>query len=95
MKIYQEIELRDFEAWSGATYTMEKLEDLYRNSDIDVWNILEDCLDEGEPMDETELNDFLWFEDDFIASLLGFEDWEALERFVDGEEEEDEEEEEE
>lgn len=96
MKIYQEIELRDFEAWSGAKYTMEKLEELYCNSDIDVWNILEDYLDsEEEPMDETELNDFLWFEDDFIASLLDFEDWEALERFVDGEEDEEEEEEDE
>ena len=29
---------------------------------------------------DTEINDLFWFEEDFIAELLGFDNWEALER---------------
>ena len=30
-------------------------------------------------MTETELNDLFWFEDDFVAVLLGYNNWEELE----------------
>ena len=32
-------------------------------------------------MTETQLNDILWFETDWIAEMLGFTDWECLERY--------------
>ena len=48
-----------------------------------------------EGMDETEINDLFWFEDDLIAQWLGYEDFEALMNRDKDEEEEDEEEEEE
>lgn len=81
IKIIEEINLADFEAWSGGAYTLQVLT-------LDQCEELEAILDELYPdgMSDTELNDFLWFEDDYIAERLGFEDWEALERFNNGEE---------
>lgn len=82
MKIYCEINLENFEAWSGGadtlcTLTHEQCEQL------------ETIIDEAYPdgISETGLNDLLWFERDWIAEMLGFSDWEALERFNDGEDE--------
>lgn len=85
MKIYCECSLTDFEPWGGAKYaynmmTREQLEELEQN--------LERIYPDG--IDETDLNDLLRFEDDTIAEWLGFEDWEALERYNSGEEEEEE-----
>ena len=73
MKIYYEINLESFNAWSGAkdtliTLTYEQIRELE--------SMLEEIL--GEEVDETELNDFLWFETDYIAELLGFNSWEEL-----------------
>lgn len=74
MRIYEETELRAFEPWSGATYTMERL----TGRELDtLQEIIEEIYPEG--LSETTLNDILWFETDWIAELLGYEDWEALE----------------
>ena len=85
MKIYRECSLTDFEPWSGGAdrykvLTYEQLKQLEP--------ILEDLFPDG--ASETEINDLFWFEEDYIAELLGFEDWEALERFNNGEDEEEE-----
>lgn len=95
MRIYKDISLNEFEAWSGAEDTMETLRQLENETGEDVFGIVEGCL-EGivGDTDETELNDFLWFETDNIAEWLGYEDWEQLERVANGEDEEEEEEEE-
>lgn len=95
MIIKKEISLKDFEAWSGAKYIMETLSNLAVETDRDIFEELENELEMAyfNEWDETELNDFLWFEDDAIAEMLGFDDWEQIERIVDGEDEEDEEEE--
>lgn len=89
MKVYKEMSLTDFEPWSGAkdrynVLTYEQLEQLTA--------ILEDEYPDG--MIDTQVNDLLWFEEDWIAEMLGFTDWESLERYNNGEEEEEEEEEE-
>lgn len=68
MKLYKEIEsITDYEAWSGAVETIERLEEL------DAIETLDSMLDEIFPdgCTETELNDFLWFERDYIAELIG------------------------
>lgn len=89
MRIYKEIELRDFEAWSGASNTMETLRKLDDVVGGDVFSVLEDCLvNDGIDYDETELNDFLWFETDTIAEWLGYNSWEALKRMANEDEEE-------
>ena len=75
MKVYKEDTLVNLagECWSGAVDTLNELDD-------DELAIIEDCLEELYPygMSMSELNDFLWFENDIIAEWLGFADWERL-----------------
>lgn len=82
MKIYKEVSLEEFEAWSGAVDTMETLRKLNRKTDEDVFHTLEayieDSTDDG--CYETFVNDFLWFDTDVIADWLGYADWEELEK---------------
>ena len=79
MKIYYDLDLRNFEAWSGGKDTLDELT-------YDQMERLEDILPDvlGDEASETELNDLLWFERDQIAEWLGFEDWEQLERVNNG-----------
>lgn len=73
MKIYTENNLRDFEFWCGAKYTAEHMTD----DDFDtIESILEDMYPDG--MDETLINDLFWFEEDWIAEMLGYENFEEL-----------------
>ena len=92
MEITSEISLRNFEGWSGAVDTLNTLTDEQKDN---LEAILEELHPDG--MDEGNLNDLLWFENDLIAEWLGFEDWEDLEREnseEDDEEDDDEEDEE-
>ena len=87
MKIYAEKSLRDFEFWSGAKDTVKYL----TLNELDtIEEILEDVNPDG--MDETEINDFFWFEDDTIAEWLGYDDFEELMHRDDEDEEEEDEE---
>lgn len=89
MKIYTEESLRNFEFWSGAKYTVNYLTD----DELDqIEAMLEDLYPDG--MDETDINDFFWFEDDTIAEWLGYSDFEELMHRDDENEDEDEDEEE-
>lgn len=67
MKIFRELGLSNFEAWSGATDTLKKIKE------ADKLNELEQLLEEGYPdgIDETHLNDLLWFESDWLFECLG------------------------
>jgi hypothetical protein len=88
MKVYMETSLKDFGFWSGAKDTVKYLTD----DELDtIEAILEDTYPDG--MEDTQINDIFWFEDDWIAEMLGYEDFEALMHRDDEEEEEDEEEE--
>ena len=76
MKINKETSLRDFDFWSGAKYTAEVLTD-------EQLDQVESCLEETAPEEgysDTDINDIFWFERDFIAEILGFDSWEALEQ---------------
>jgi len=64
--------IRDM-VWSGAKDTLADLDDDQLNTII---QILADEYPDG--IDETELNDFLWFERDTIADWLGFDNYDAL-----------------
>ena len=76
--------LSQFEFWSGAKERTDHLT-------IEQLDRLDGLLPEvlGENPTDTAINDLFWFEDDFIAQLLGFDSWEALERYNDGEDDED------
>ena len=77
MKIYSEISLRDFEFWGGARETVKYLTDDEMNT---IESYLEDCYCDRENggMDETEINDFFWFEDNIIAEWLGYENFDEI-----------------
>lgn len=73
MKIYSEMSLNDFEFWSGAKYTAEKL----TYSELEqITEILEELYPDG--IDETAVNDLFWFEEDTIAEWLGYNSFEEI-----------------
>ena len=73
MKIYSETSLNNFEFWSGAKDTIKYLTE----SELDtIESYLEELYPEG--MTDTELNDFMWFEDDTIAEWLGYNDFDEI-----------------
>ena len=70
MKIYTEKRLSQFEFWSGAKDTAERIWEEMGESGFDtVEAILEDTYPEG--IDETTLNDIFWFEPETIYEWLG------------------------
>ena len=69
MKVYKEMNLRDFKFWSGAKSNAETLTD--EQLDM-VEAILEDAFPDG--MDATQINDIFWFDFDTIHEWLGIED---------------------
>ena len=73
MKTYREIPLTKFEFWAGGKQTIEELteEELEQ-----IEEILEEIYPEG--MDETEVNDFFWFERELIAEWLGYENFDKI-----------------
>lgn len=66
MRVHQELNLIDFRPWSGAVDTMKEL-----TSEEMV--ILEETLEELYPdgLSDTQLNDILWFEDEWISEVIG------------------------
>lgn len=71
MKIYRDESLSNFEFWSGAISNAEEftLEELDRISEgLEAEN--------PDGMDETEINDLMWFEPKYLASLIGLE-WDS------------------
>ena len=66
--------IRDM-VWSGAKDRVEDLTDEDLDIIIDTLNSIDD---EDKGIDETELNDFLWFEDNTYAEWLGYADAEEL-----------------
>ena len=67
MKIVNEISLENFEAWSGAVHTLDRI----RNAGC--CDALEAELEMLYPdgMGETELNDLLWFDPDWCYTACG------------------------
>lgn len=76
--IKKEVNLADFEAWSGGWDTLKVLLDRHDCETV------QECIEEltadlDEPWTDTQLNDFLWFDRDTIAEALGYESWEDYE----------------
>ena len=74
MKVYKEMNLRNFEFWSRAKDNAETL----TSEQLDmVESILEDAYPDG--MSEIQINDFFWFDFDTIREWLGIKDEEEEE----------------
>jgi hypothetical protein len=68
MKTYNEnLSLVDFVAWSGAKDTKQTIIDNNKADDFD--RLIEGLYPDG--LSETQLNDILWFESDWIFENLG------------------------
>ena len=75
MKIYSETSLENFEAWSGAVDTLDRVREAGKCNELE--SILEELYPDG--MSETELNDLLWFEPETVFEWLGIEEEEEEE----------------
>ena len=70
MTIITEKNLRDFEAWSGAIETKNLILDVGKEEEFE--ELIEEIYPEG--IDETNLNDILWFDSDWVLETLGIEE---------------------
>jgi len=59
--------LKNFKAWSGAKDTKETI--LNNNKGEEFDNLIEELYPDG--LTDTQLNDLLWFESDWIFEQLG------------------------
>ena len=73
MKIYKEESLSNFEWWSGAVATADRI---WEERGTEGWNELEAILEDAylDGIDETALNDLLWFESGTVYEWLGIDD---------------------
>ncbi len=75
MKIVSEIGLEEFNAWSGAVTTKERI--IEEGKEREFEDLIEEYYPEG--LTDTELNDLLWFEDEWLFESLGIVDEEEEE----------------
>ena len=69
MKIMTETTLRGFNAWSGAIETKKIILDAGLEEEFEM--LIDECYPDG--LTDTQLNDLLWFEADWILENLGVE----------------------
>ena len=75
MRIYSDTSLENFEAWSGAVDTLDRVREAGKCDELE--SILEELYPDG--MSATELNDLLWFEPETVFEWLGIEEEEEEE----------------
>ncbi len=73
MYIKKEYNFNDLKntVWSGAIDTINTIEE--HNKEDALMDLLEEMFFDSIP-DETQINDFLWFETEFIFETLGIEE---------------------
>ena len=74
--MYVKIEIDDFRtlknnSWSGALDTLKDIEEADKEDEL--MYLLEEIFTDTIPT-ETEVNDFLWFERDYIYESLGLDE---------------------
>ena len=68
MKIFNEnTQLWNFDAWSGAKDTKQTILNNHKGEEFD--QLIEELYPDG--LSETQLNDILWFEPEWIYECLG------------------------
>ena len=73
MIIKTETNLRNFEAWSGAIETKKIILDAGLEEEFEI--LIDELYPEG--LTDTELNDILWFDPDWILEALGIKEEEG------------------
>ena len=74
MTIKSEISLENFEAWSGAVDTLNRIINEGKCSQLE--SMLEDLYPDG--MTDTQLNDLLWFDSDTVFGWLGIRTYDQI-----------------
>lgn len=74
-------------SWSGALDTLKDIEDAGKEEEL--MNFLEETFACGNVPTETDVNDFLWFEREYIYDFLGLDENGELKKDDEEEEEED------
>jgi len=69
MKVTSEINLRDFDAWSGAVETKERIINEGKVEEFE--SLVEAMFENG--LTDTELNDLLWFDEEWLFESLGID----------------------
>lgn len=79
MKVTREIELDDFDAWSGGKETLDEL----RKTDFvgAAQDLVEELWPDG--VDATTLNDFLWFDLEDMRPEWFNDDWDEMQDAID------------
>ena len=67
MLIIEERGLLEFEAWSGAVETKERI--IAAGLEAEFERLIDDCYPEG--ISSTQLNDLLWFDSEWVYEALG------------------------
>lgn len=76
MKTFNEnMTLVDFDAWSGAKDTKKTIIDADKSEEFD--SLIEELYPDG--LSETQLNDLLWFDSEWIFECLGISEEEEEE----------------
>lgn len=70
MKVTTETTLVNFQTWSGATDTKNTIIENCKSEDFD--SLIEEFYPDG--LTDTQLNDILWFESDWIYEQLGIKE---------------------
>ena len=73
--INENLRLCDFQAWSGAKGTKETILKAHKSEEFE--QLIDDLYPDG--LTETQLNDLLWFEPDWIFETLGISEEEEEE----------------
>lgn len=75
MKIYTDLDLNTFNAWSGAVDTLNRIREEDKVDELEA--VLDELYPDG--MSDTELNDLLWFDSDAVYEWLGMKTDDELE----------------
>ena len=70
MKITTETSLVNFNTWSGATETKKTIIENGKSQEFDA--LIEEIYPEG--LTDTQLNDLLWFESEWVFEALGIKE---------------------
>lgn len=70
MKVYEELSLRGFIGWGGAKDTIDTI--LKAGKEEEFQQLIDEVYPDG--LSSTELNDLLWFDDEWIFEMLEMEE---------------------
>ena len=64
-----EFSIDSFEFWSGAVDVIDSVRELDKLDELEA--LIIEVFGDSENVSETDINDFVWFEDDMINDYLG------------------------